>query len=168
LSKIRSVEVVRDGAMHFAATTGTGRSLAYDDVTTGGHSPVESVLAALGACTGMDVASIALKKRQNVSRYANHLRGEQRTEYPQVFTRIDVLHEVEGPGISEQAIRRCIELSALKYCPVNAMLSAGATEVHHRYLVRSTGPTPFEAEAEVLVTGPYKRPDLVDAVVEAS
>jgi len=163
LSKIRSVEVVRDGAMHFAATTGTGRSLAYDDVTTGGHSPVESVLAALGACTGMDVASIALKKRQNVSRYAIHLRGEQRTEYPQVFTRIDVLHEVEGPatGISEDAIRRCIELSAFNYCPVNAMLSAGATEIHHRYLVRGTGPGAFEAPGEAAVTGPYRRPDAV-------
>jgi putative redox protein len=161
LSKIRTVEVVRDGALHFSATTGTGRSLAYDDVTTGGHSPVESVLAALGACTGMDVASIALKKRQRVTRYAIHLRGEQRTEYPQVFTRIDVVHEVEGPGISEDAIRRCIELSALKYCPVNAMLSAGATEVHHRYVVRGTGSDAFEAEGEAAVTGPYRRPDAV-------
>jgi len=41
------------------------------------------------------------------------------------------------------------------------MLSAGATEVHHRYVVRRTGDEPFEAEGEVVVTGPYKRPDIV-------
>ena len=71
------------------------------------------------------------------------------------------MHEVEGSDVSEAAIRRCIELSAEKYCPVSAMLSAGATEVHHRYIVRNTGPSPFVAEGEVIVTGPHRRPDVV-------
>jgi hypothetical protein len=70
-----------------------------------------------------------------------------------------VLHEVEGPKVSVDAIRRCIELSALKYCPVNAMLSAGETEVHHRYRVIGTGPEPFDESGEVMVTGPYLRPE---------
>jgi putative redox protein len=109
----------------------------------------------------MDVVSIAAKKRQEISRYAIRVEATQRDEYPQVLTRVDVIHEVEGPGIEEAAIRRSIELSATKYCPVNAMLSAGATEVHHRYHVRNTGPEPFEAEGEVVVTGPYRRPDIV-------
>jgi len=64
-------------------------------------------------------------------------------------------------AIEEAAIRRAIELSATKYCPVNAMLSAGATEIHHGYRVRNTGPEPFEAEGEVVVTGPYRRPEIV-------
>ena len=76
-------------------------------------------------------------------------------------TRIVVTHEVEGPGVDVAAIRRSIELSALKYCPVNAMLSAGATEIHHRYVVRNTGPEPFESEGEAAVTGPYRRPDAI-------
>ena len=59
------------------------------------------------------------------------------------------------------AIRRSIELSALKYCPVSAMLSAGATEIHHRYIVRNTGPDPFESEGEAAVTGPYRRPEAI-------
>jgi hypothetical protein len=58
----------------------------------------------------MDVVSIALKKRQGISRYSIHARAEQRDDYPQVFTRIEVVHEVEGPGIDPEAIRRCIEL----------------------------------------------------------
>jgi len=74
---------------------------------------------------------------------------------------VTVLHEVDGPHVEEAAIRRAIELSALKYCPVSAMLSAGATVIHHRYRVRNTGPQPFDAEGEVVVTGPYRRPDIV-------
>ena len=148
--------------MQFATTTGTGRSFTWGDQAAAGElSPVETLTVSLGACSAMDVVSIALKKRQGIDRYVVHVRGEQRDEYPQVLTRIDVTHEVEGRRVDEAAIRRCIELSATKYCPVNAMLSAGPTEVHHRYIVRGTGETPFEAEGEVIVTGPYRRPDIV-------
>ena len=63
--------------------------------------------------------------------------------------------------VAQAAVRRAVELSALKYCPVNAMLSAGATEVHHHYRVRSTGTAPAEASGEVVVTGPDRRPDIV-------
>ena len=119
------------------------------------------MLVALGGCTGMDVISIATKKRQRIERYLVHVRGDQRTEYPQVFTEIDVVHEVSGRNLSEAAIRRSVELSATKYCPVSAMLSAGATVIHHRYRIRSSGDAPYEAEGEVVATGPYQRPDVL-------
>ena len=148
--------------MRFATVTGTGREPVFGEAPEGGElSPVETVLAALAACSAMDVVSIALKKRQSFARYEIRVTGDQRDEYPQVYSRIDVVHEVEGPAVSVEAIRRCIELSARKYCPVSAMLSAGATEVHHRYRVIGTGPEPFDVSGEVIVTGPYLRPDVV-------
>jgi putative redox protein len=162
MSTIRTATLVHEGANRFATTTGTGRTFAWGDETAQNEmSPMETVTVALAACSAMDVISIAHKKRQGIDRYAIHVRGEQRSEYPQVLTRVDVTHEVEGPEVDEEAIRRCIELSATKYCPVNAMLSSGATEVHHKYAVRKTGPGAFDAEGEVIVTGPYRRPDIV-------
>jgi putative redox protein len=158
---IRTAQLVHEGAAQFRASTGTGRTIEFGDAATGALSPVETVLAALAACTAMDVISIAEKKRQTIDAYRINVRGDQRDEYPQVYTEIEVVHEVSGVDISEAAIRRAIELSATKYCPVNAMLSAGATVVHHRYRVRSTGATPYEAEGEVIATGPYARPDVV-------
>ena len=148
--------------MRFETTTGTGRSVVFgDDVELGEHSPVEMVTAALAACSAMDVVSIMVKKRQRIDSYTVEVEAVQRSEYPQVLTRVDVLHRVEGPEVTEEAVRRCIELSATKYCPVNAMLSAGETEIHHRYEVRGTGSEPFEASGEVVVTGPYRRPEIV-------
>jgi hypothetical protein len=41
------------------------------------------------------------------------------------------------------------------------MISAGGTEIHHRYRVRRTGELPLDAEGEVAVTGPHRRPDPV-------
>jgi putative redox protein len=149
------------GDSNFHATTGTGRSIDFGAAALGALSPVETVLGALGACTAMDVISIAGKKRQAIDEYRIHLRGDQRDEYPQVYTDIEVVHEVSGVAISEAAIRRSIELSATKYCPVSAMLSAGATVVHHRYRIHSAGANPYEAEGEVIATGPYARPHVV-------
>ena len=161
MTTIRTATLVHQQGNSFATTTGTGRAFAWgDDSAVPELSPVETVAVALGACSAMDVISIAQKKRQNLERYSVHVHAEQRDEYPQVLTRIDVTHEVVGPNVDETAIRRCIELSATKYCPISAMLSAGDTEIHHWYRVARPG-EPIE-EAEVLVTGPYQRPDIVE------
>jgi putative redox protein len=162
MSRLREATLVHEGGNRFTATTGTKRVIVMGDkVETGSLSPVETIVVCLAACSAMDVTGILEKKRQQVDSYRIHVSGDQRDEYPQVLTRIDVIHEVEGPLIDEAAVRRAIELSALKYCPVNAMLSAGATEVHHRYVARRIGDEPFEIDGEVVVTGPYKRPDIV-------
>jgi putative redox protein len=162
MTRLREATLVHEGGNRFTATTGTHRVIVMGDkVETGSLSPVETIVVCLAACSAMDVTGIMEKKRQEVASYRIHVSGNQRDEYPQVLTRIDVTHELEGPVLDEAAVRRSIELSALKYCPVNAMLSAGATEVHHRYVARRTGDDPFEAEGEVVVTGPYKRPDIV-------
>jgi putative redox protein len=155
----KTAEVTLRDGLHFDVTTGSGRSFAYDDLADGGLGPIESILSSLAACSAMDVISIALKKRQGVERYTVHATGEQRDEYPKIYTRIDLVHEVVGRDIDSVAIRRCIELSATKYCPVNAMLAAGATEIHHRY--RIVRPDEPPEEGLVLVTGPNRRPDVV-------
>ncbi len=162
MTKVRTATIEHQGGMRFVATTGTTRTIIFgDEIERAELSPVETVAVSLAACSAMDVISIAIKKRQEISGYWVHVDATQRDEYPQILTHAIVTHEVEGPVVEEAAIRRAIELSATKYCPVNAMLSAGATEVHHRYRVRNTGPQPFTAEGEVVVTGPYRRPDII-------
>jgi putative redox protein len=159
---VKSVDIRHEGGMRFRAEPSSGHELEFDDRSSNqGGSPVETVLSALGACSAMDVVSIATKKRQTVDQYEVHVRGIQRDEYPQIYTEITVTHSFVGTDLSEAAIRRCIELSAAKYCPVNAMISAGATVVHHRYQIRSGGAEPYDAEGEVVSTGPYARPDIL-------
>jgi putative redox protein len=148
--------------MAFHAEPSSGHPLDFDDRQSNtGASPVETVLSALAACSAMDVISIVTKKRQDVTGYWIDVVGLQRDEYPQVYTEVVVTHELEGRDLSEAAIRRAIELSALKYCPVNAMISAGATTVHHRYKIRSEGVVDYAVEGEVISTGPYRRPDVI-------
>jgi putative redox protein len=154
---VKTMQIRHDGGMRFVAQTGSGHEIAFDagDGDTAPR-PTEGILAALGACTAMDVLSVALKKRQAMVTYRVLVSAEQAEGHPDYFTRIDLVHEVIGPKVDTVAIRRCIELSATKYCPVSAMLSAGPTEIHHGYRIVRPGEEP--EEGVVLVTGPYQRP----------
>ena len=151
---VKTASVTLDGTnLRFVATSGSGHTFVLDDGKgDAGPRPAELIPMALAGCTAMDVISILRKKHQDVTRYEVRAEGVQMDEHPNAFTRIDVLHVVEGSAIDVDALSRAIELSATKYCSVGATLSTGITEIHHAYLLR--GDDGSEQTAEVLVLGP--------------
>jgi putative redox protein len=115
----------------FQATTGSGHELMLDAALDVGGSergprPMEMLLVGLGGCTGMDVISILRKMRQEVTAYEIRLRGQRAADHPKVFTGIQVEHVVRGCGLSPEAVRRAVELSATRYCSAAAMLGKAA------------------------------------------
>ena len=150
----KTAEIRHEGGLRFVAHTESGFEIAMDDAAGGtAPRPMEVLAAALGGCTGMDVASILQKKRQAVSHYAIRVEGRQRDAHPHAFKRIEIIHAVEGAAVDVEAVRQAIVLSATKYCPVSTAQAAGIAEIHHRYVVTSPeGAPPIEGEA--LVTGP--------------
>jgi putative redox protein len=136
------------------ARTGEGHGVVMDaDPPEGDGSaarPKEALLSALAGCTSMDVASILRKKRQSATDYRVAVRGVSAEEHPRVFTAITVEHRVEGE-VDAEALRRSIELSSTRYCPINAMVSASAT-VEHWY--RLNDPDLTGEAVLVAVTGP--------------
>lgn len=86
-------------------------------------SPMGYLALGLGGCTGMDVISILLKKRQAVSGFKVMVHAERAKEHPKVFTHAVIEYLVTGKDIDEPALLRAIELSAEKYCPAHAMMS---------------------------------------------
>jgi putative redox protein len=118
-----------------------------DDSAAG---PMETLLAALAGCTAMDVASILRKKRQDADSYEIEVSGRTADEHPRVFTTITVEHRVGG-AVEAEALRRSIELSATRYCPINAMLSA-TVRIEHRY--RLTDASGAQHAAIVTAVGP--------------
>jgi len=144
--------------LRFLGGTGSGHATPFDDEAGNtGARPMEVLLSALGACSAMDVLSILRKKRQQVSWYRVRVEGEQRAAHPRVFTSVRIVHEVDGRGVERAALRRAIELSASRYCPIGAMLASGVTRVSHWYLLR--GDLPYDDEvAEVYVSGPHVEP----------
>jgi putative redox protein len=139
-----------------AAQTDAGRHLTMELDELGGPTPVEALLSSLAGCTAMDVVSILTKKRQSATAYDVEIDGDRAEEHPRVFTAIRVEHRVRG-AVEPEALRRSIELSATRYCPVSAMLSAVARVEHRYHLVDDDG---TEHVAVVAVLGPGSDRDL--------
>lgn len=99
-------------------------------------SPVQSLLGALGSCSGIDVLGILRKKRQTVTGYEVRVEGRRREEHPRIFTHIEVLHRLRGTQLDPAAIAEAIRLSDTKYCTVHAMLE-GVAEITSRFEILS-------------------------------
>lgn len=148
---MRIVATIHDpGRLRVEARTESGQLVDMDGDPPEGDDaaagPREVLLAALAGCTAMDVASILRKKRQPAAGYQIGVEAESVTEQPRVFTAITVEHRLSGE-VEAEALRRAIELSATRYCPVSAMLSR-AVRIEHRYRLRGG------ESVLVAVTGP--------------
>lgn len=127
--------------MVFRGRTPSGATLTLDtDPEFGGvaagPSPVEALLTAAAACSGMDVLSILRKKQQKVTAYRIEIEGSRGPEgqFPRPFLTMTIQHIVEGEDIDPAAVRRAVELSDEKYCTVLATLR-GAPAITSTYRV---------------------------------
>ncbi len=83
-------------------------------------TPMEMLLVSIAACTAVDVISILLKKRQDVTHYNVEIMGERKEDHPRAFTRFHINHIVHGRNVSDKAVADAVELSDTKYCSVAA------------------------------------------------
>lgn len=114
-------------AMRFVGTSESGARLTLDALpehegTGQGPTPMETVLLALGGCTGMDVVSILTKMRAPLEGLEIHIAADRADTHPKVFTRITLEYIFSGPGLEAEQVKRAVELSQEKYCSVSAML----------------------------------------------
>jgi putative redox protein len=87
-----------------------------------GFRPLELMAVSLAGCTAMDVVSILGKKQQDVTAFEVKVHADREEQHPKVFNHIVITYLVTGHKVDEQAVRRAIELSTMKYCPAQAML----------------------------------------------
>ncbi|MBN9482379.1 MAG: osmotically inducible protein OsmC [Bacteroidetes bacterium 43-93] len=93
-----------------------------------GVSPMQSMLMALGTCSGIDVVSILKKMRQDLTGYKMVITGErEKKELPAVWEKVHVVFYLNG-SIEEAKANQAITLSIEKYCSVAETLRrAGAS-----------------------------------------
>ena len=124
------------GGMQFVGRAESGHAVLMDAAAgVGGEDtaprPMELVLIGLGGCTGMDVVSILRKMRLNWERFEILLEAERAPDHPKIFTKIHLVYRIWGE-VPQEKLKRAIELSLERYCPVTAMLRRAA-EITYDY-----------------------------------
>jgi len=125
--------------LQFVGDSSSGHAVVMDgEPSVGGHNtgprPMELLLLGAGGCSGMDVISILKKKRQAVTGLEILVKGKKAEDYPKKFTNITLEFIVKGRYISEEAVKKAIELSMNKYCSVKATLE-GAAKIGFSYKI---------------------------------
>jgi putative redox protein len=120
------------GGEEFVTATPSGHQVPFDADRqhNSAPGPMEMLLAALGACTSVDVVLILAKKRQKLDSLEVAVSGERASEPPAVWTKIEMVYKLSGK-LDEKAVRDAIDLSQTKYCSVAAMLGKTAKITHH-------------------------------------
>lgn len=114
--------------------TESGGRFAFDGEGGGfGPTPMETLLASVGACTLLHVAIILRKKRLDVANLRIECAGEQVSEgHPRPFEAIRLVLRADG-GVRQDVLDDCLKLVVAKYCNVGATLEHGvpiAFEAH--------------------------------------
>ncbi|MDA8353938.1 MAG: OsmC family protein [Firmicutes bacterium] len=119
------------GNMQFDARTPSGHGITIDAAPeVGGENqgprPMELLLSAAGACSGIDIINILNKMRLQVDAFDMDLSGERAEDHPRRYTHIHIHYRLEG-DLPEEKVRRAVDLSRDKYCSVSQSLNAEVT-----------------------------------------
>ena len=103
--------------------------------------PMQLLLAALGGCTGMDIAVILKKKHLDLTDLKVKVRGKRAEDYPMIWTEIEVTYLLWGNDLNKKDVEQAIALSEEKYCSVGIMLEKAAA-VRSNYRILKPGEKP--------------------------
>lgn len=120
---INKVRTTWQGAMQFESENPGGQLFINDgeNPDNQGYRPKALMLAALGGCTGLDVASLLKKMRLDVAGFDVQVDGELTEEHPKYYHKVWVTYNFYGPNLHEEKLKKIVDLSLEKYCGVTAM-----------------------------------------------
>ena len=129
-----------NGDFGFEAEDANGHLFRLDtsDETGGinfGFRPMQSLLAALGGCSGIDVVSILKKQRFTIEDFSMRIQGErEKGKEPSLWETIHIDFELRGNMDQDKAERACA-LSINKYCSVAETLRRSGTRITWNVIV---------------------------------
>jgi putative redox protein len=138
-----TVELERiEGDYGFAATDANEHTVQFDSsIENGGQNfgvrPMQTLLMALGSCSGIDIVSILKKQRQPLNGFKMRIEGErERGDLPSLWKKVHVTFLLEGNLKDEKALKAC-SLSVEKYCSVAETLRRAGAVITWSLLVNS-------------------------------
>jgi putative redox protein len=120
------IQVEWAGSLQFDAGRVDGPKVRMDGDTRTGPNPVDTLLAALGACAATDVVLIMEKQRTPLKSLSVRVDAQRVSSVPKRLAAAVLHFTLEGAGITPEKAERAVELAVTKYCSVGASLRADA------------------------------------------
>ena len=122
------------GDFGFVARDGAGHKMHLDSSAENGGSdsgirPMQTLLMALGACSGIDIISILKKQGQHPLLFSITIEGErQQVGSVSLWKRVHVTFRFSGE-LSADKVKRACGLSIEKYCSVAQTLRLAGADI---------------------------------------
>jgi putative redox protein len=120
-----------DGDFNMEAVNDSGNKILLDgSPADGGHNrgmrPMQTLLAAMGGCSAIDVISILRKQREDLKDIKITVTGEREKDaVPSLYTEVHAHFRLFGKLNHEKA-QKAVSLSVEKYCSVAKTLEKNA------------------------------------------
>lgn len=124
-----------DNDFNMEAVNESGNKILLDGAPAdGGHNrgmrPMQTLLAAMGACSAIDVISILRKQREELKDIKITVTGEREKDaVPSLYTEVHAHFKLFG-NINHEKAQKAISLSVEKYCSVAKTLEKNAKITH--------------------------------------
>lgn len=99
-----------------------GPTARLDGSAESGQSPVDALLSAVAACSGIDLVDILTKRRTPPTSVVVVVDADRRADAPRRVTAMRLRYLVSGDGIDRAQAERAVELAFAKYCSVASSL----------------------------------------------
>jgi putative redox protein len=125
-------------AFHFSAENENGNTVHLDaspDIggTNQGMRPMQSLLAAMGGCSAIDIINILKKQRQDLKDMKITVTGEREKDaVPSLYVSVHAHFRFYG-ALDNDKVEKAIKLSLEKYCSVSRTLEKAGATITHSY-----------------------------------
>ena len=129
------VELIRiNGEYKLESKNDAGKTIIFDNsIAAGGNEegfrPMQTLLAAMGACSSMDVISILKKQRLEPFELRVVIDGERETGKDSNLWKTIHAQFIFKGALPKEKAERAVELSMKKYCSVTKTLEAAGAAV---------------------------------------
>jgi putative redox protein len=103
-----------------------------------GIGPMSALLTSLGACSGMEVVAILLKRKQKLGSLKVEVSGRRnRYGYPKPFSEIHMRYLVGGEKLEENYVKEAVNDTTTRYCSVATTISGTARITFSYEIIRA-------------------------------
>lgn len=117
--------------LHFMGSVGDNDPISIDYIAPLGddlgYTSLELLLLSLSSCLGSAMLTFLRRMNKSINGFEIQAKGYRKEEHPTGFKSIHLDLNLTSPDISEEDVKKVINLAEEKYCPVWSMIKGNTT-----------------------------------------